>query len=402
MRYLFLGGMYPPQLRGKILIESKRGFQSAADTLQNALIEGLGSHNENLNVLTAPFISSFPFGSNFLFFKGLDYRCNSKINGKCISFINLPILKEFLIGYTLSDELYKWSKLDTKKKCLIVYSLQAYLLKAAIKAKMNDPNIIICLIIPDLPEFMNWNRIYTILGLKKKYTKYIYNNLKKSDYYVLLSKSMINKLELEEKKCLILEGLYSQIDIIKSTKIDNKNKIILYTGSLDKKYGIDNLLKAFNTIKNKNYRLWICGDGFMKKEIQLLQSKDKRVFYYGLLPREEILIMQKKATVLINPRLPEGDYTFFSFPSKTMEYLASGTPTIMYKLGGIPCEYFKYCFVPKDFTIDSLKEQIINVCEKNKNERVKFGRDAALFIKKYKNPSFQTQKIINMIESFAQ
>lgn len=401
MRYLFLGGVYPPQLYKRILTKSKRGFQSAADALQNALIEGLSLHNVGLNVLTAPFISSFPFGSSILFFKGSNYKHNLRIDSKSISFINLPVIKEFLIAESLSDELLKWSKLDNNKKCIIVYSLQVNLLKAAIKAKLNDPDIIICSIIPDLPEYMNSNRIYSLLGLRARALKYIYDNLKNVDYYVLLSKFMIEKLDLSEERCVIMEGIYSKTEGDSFTSFDKEEKIILYTGSLDKKYGIDNLLQAFKMIKDKNYRLWICGDGSMKKEVEVLQIYDDRIIYYGLLSREKVLFMQKKATVLVNPRLPKGDYTKYSFPSKTMEYLASGTPVILYKLDGIPVEYFQFCFVPKDLTVNSLKEKIISVCEMSEYERTKFGRYAAAFIRKNKNPSVQTKKIINLIQELS-
>lgn len=401
MRYLFLGGVYPPQLYRKIFTKAKRGFQSAADTLQKSLIEGLSLHNESINVLTAPWISSFPFGSNILFLKGLNYKQNQRIDSKCISYINLPVIKEFLIAEACSIELLMWSKLDNKKKCVIVYSLQANLLKAAITAKLNDPDIVICLVIPDLPEYMNYNRIYSLLGFKAKAINYIYDNLKYVDYYVLLSQFMIEKLDLDEERCVIMEGIYSKNKSDVITSIVEKEKIILYTGSLNEKYGIDNLLQAFKMIEDKNYRLWICGVGSMKKKVELHQSYDDRIVYYGLLPREEVLVMQKKATVLVNPRLPKGDYTKYSFPSKTMEYLASGTPAVLYKLDGIPAEYFQFCFVPEDLTVEGLKKKIVGVCGMSEYERTRFGMDAVEFIVKYKTPFFQTNKIINLIQGLS-
>ena len=63
-----------------------------------------------------------------------------------------------------------------------------------------------------------------------------------------------------------------------------------------------------------------------------------RIEFLGMLPRTDVLELQSKATILVNPRQPVGDFTKYSFPSKTIEYMASGTPLLMYKLPGIPEE----------------------------------------------------------------
>lgn len=59
-----------------------------------------------------------------------------------------------------------------------------------------------------------------------------------------------------------------------------------------------------------------------------MATKDRRIQYLGSIPHDEILQLQRTASLLVNPRTPEGIYTKYSFPSKTMEYLASGTPTL--------------------------------------------------------------------------
>ena len=41
----------------------------------------------------------------------------------------------------------------------------------------------------------------------------------------------------------------------------------------------------------------------------------------------------------MNPRSADAEYTKYSFPSKTIEYLATGVPVVMNRLPGIPEEY---------------------------------------------------------------
>ena len=52
----------------------------------------------------------------------------------------------------------------------------------------------------------------------------------------------------------------------------------------------------------------------------------------------------KEAKLLINLRNPEDKYTKYSFPSKTFEYMVSGTPFFTTKLEGIPSEYYNYLY----------------------------------------------------------
>ena len=80
-----------------------------------------------------------------------------------------------------------------------------------------------------------------------------------------------------------------------------------------------------------------------------------------------------------------------------MEYFASGTPTIMYKLEGIPEEYFKYCFISENNSITDLKNKIVEVANLSEEERYKIGLSARNFILENKNAKVQTQKIINLI-----
>ena len=54
-------------------------------------------------------------------------------------------------------------------------------------------------------------------------------------------------------------------------------------------------------------------------------QKDKRIIYWGVVEQKHVFEMQQQATLLVNPRKGHEEYTKYSFPSKTMEYMASGT-----------------------------------------------------------------------------
>ncbi|MFP3359960.1 glycosyltransferase, partial [Planococcus sp. SIMBA_143] len=93
-------------------------------------------------------------------------------------------------------------------------------------------------------------------------------------------------------------------------------KTLLYSGGLAEKYGVVSLINAFERLPNSNYRLIICGSGEAEEEIINATKRDNRIIFKGLLPREEVLQMQKDSHVLVNPRPNNDEYTKFSFPSK--------------------------------------------------------------------------------------
>jgi glycosyltransferase involved in cell wall biosynthesis len=144
--------------------------------------------------------------------------------------------------------------------------------------------------------------------------------------------------------------------------------------------------------------LCICGEGSFKNVILEYAKKDNRINYLGLLKREQVLLLQQKATILINPRNSNEEYTKYSFPSKTMEYMASGTPVVMFKLPGMPEEYVKYLGIIEDDSLETLQKTIVEWCEKSSDELYEFGNTAREFILKHKNAKIQTARIIDFLK----
>jgi glycosyltransferase involved in cell wall biosynthesis len=210
---------------------------------------------------------------------------------------------------------------------------------------------------------------------------------------------MAEALKIEDKPYMVMEGICtSQIDNSKIKK-DSKLKTIMYSGSLRYRFGIKNLLDAFSLIKDDNYRLILCGSGDMDDEINQLAKEDKRIIFKGYTRREDVLKRQRESTLLINPRQNNEEFTKYSFPSKTMEYMASGTPVLMYKLDGIPDEYNKYLDYVSDDTIEGLKNSIIKICERSEEKNIEQGKRAQKFVIEEKNNIKQTKRIIQFIKA---
>ena len=400
---LFLGGLFPKEMEREIYGKSIYKIQNAANVHQWGIINGLDNVLDTpVNILNLLFIGSYPKKYKDIYIKPYEF---SHINGakdKGVGFLNLTVIKQIYMGTVLNKPLKDWAKRNSEnKKVLIIYSAQNVFLNAAKRIKQYNKNIHICLIVPDLPAYMNIDKDKNILYriFKKFSVKNVFNKSFFVDSFVFLTEQM-NSYFKTDKPYIVIEGIVNSADIYRNKDVTNTSdytKNIVYTGALTKKHGIIELLNAFSCIKNENYRLIICGDGEIKKDLIELSKKDNRITCKGFLTREEILKLQKTATVLINPRQNNEKCTKYFFPSKTMEYMLSGNPVLCYKLDGIPDEYDDFLIYFNDNSIETMIKRIIEVCEMDKNERKIIGEKARKFVLKNKNGTVQARKIVNMI-----
>ena len=128
-------------------------------------------------------------------------------------------------------------------------------------------------------------------------------------------------------------------------------------------------------------------------------EKDSRISYLGLLPTEKVRELQRQVTLLVNPRHSAEEFTKYSFPSKTLEYMASGTPVLMSPLPSMPNEYKEYLYLFDDETVEGMSKAMADILAKDEKELSAKGIGAKSFIMERKNPKAQVEKIIEIINS---
>jgi glycosyltransferase involved in cell wall biosynthesis len=393
---LFIGGYYPKALEDLFFKKTKTGLDFAAHNLQEAIFKGFDQNKLNYQILNTPFLGSFPPYNKLLF---VPKYCSEDKKVKSISYVNLSYFKRWNIKKKIKTNVYEWCKNTKGEKVLLFYNFSAIGIINAIRKDFQTTKII--LLVTDLPEFMASNNSF-FTRINKKIDNFLGTNIVKSldnvDGYVLLTEHMTERLPIRDKPWMVMEGIYNTNDNVTNVPKE-PYKTILYTGNLGKRYGILDLLEAFTKIEKQNYRLWIRGNGECLKEINEAANKDKRILYFDQLSRTELIKLQKRATVLINPVHSHEEFTKFFFPSKTMEYMASGTPTLMSKLPCLPKEYEPYIYFFDDESVEGMKNKMIEICEKSQEELNEFGKKAAEFIHAQKNPFQQCIKIADFINS---
>ncbi len=386
----------------KDYIENIKGnYASADNTLQWKFIRGIEKNiGKGIYIISSPSIGKYPNKYKKIIIKTRKWSNGIGKENVRIGFVNLGIIKSIMRYIGFKNYLGRLiESLGNKDITLISYNTLPFQMKAIkeIKNKYNNVNII--LIVPDLPQYTYLEENISITNKIRRYIKNegLYKNLKYIDGFIALTKGIEEKVNKYKKPFMIIEGIASEKKMVLS-KENDEEKIILYTGTLRKKYGIMTLLEAFKDIEFSKYKLYICGKGEAEEDIKEYAISDKRIVYKGLVTQEEAIRLQSIATVLVNPRPNNDDFIKYSFPSKTIEYLSSGKPVICHRLDCIPSDYDEYLFYINDLSCRALKEKIIEVCEMSSEDRHKVGIRGQQFINTQKSESVQGAKVIKLAE----
>ncbi len=350
---LFLCGYFAKENEQEVLRQAKGRVEYSANIFQEKLIRGFQETGVRCKVVSAPFIGSYPDKSDLRIFRGF-----SVPQKQCtyVGFNNIWGIRNFSRAKALKKAIKSFIEEDRAKKLIVVYSVHTPFLEAAVYAKKKDPRIKICLIVPDLPEYMNLSRkISLIYRLGKKYDIKRFKKLNESvDSYMLLTEQMKEKIDIADKPYIVVEGIidsniFDRNEQIKRTlKKDERLTYIVYTGAMNQRYGIKDLVEAFETMPEKDFRLVLCGRGDMDQYVSAMAEKDSRILALGQVTADAARDWTLKADVLVNPRADNEEYTKYSFPSKDIEYLTTGNPVVAYVLSGMNKCYSEFVYQVKN------------------------------------------------------
>lgn len=134
----------------------------------------------------------------------------------------------------------------------------------------------------------------------------------------------------------------SRFDIAPTSKDKYQKPYIAFTGTMNnRKDGVDVLIKAFAKIADRypNYHLYLAGfwhyDVPMQDALIFDFRLQERVHRVGVLNREQIPPFVCNANLLVLSR-PDSHQAQGGFPTKLGEYLATGNPVCVTKVGEIP------------------------------------------------------------------
>ncbi len=360
----------------------KPAFQS--QKYHRLLIEGLAA-GAKVDVIANPPVNRSVFKKAFL---SLPEETEGGARYHYLPAIRNPILKALWVGF---GTFFKTISLAEKDSAVIVDGLNRVTALAGLLAAKAKG--IPCIgIVTDLPDMLGDG------GFSRKMANY---TIGKCSGYVLLTQAMNDRLNPNGKPYVILEG---HADIAMSEKkpspeLKQNPRVCLYAGGVSERYGLKNLVEGFRQAKIENARLHIYGPGSYVEELKRVAAEDPRLVYGGMLLSSQVVEKEMEATLLINPRPTNEEFVKYSFPSKTMEYMASGTPVLTTVLPGMPREYHPYVYLIEDETAEGIGKALKEVLSRSDEELFQKGSEARRFILENKNNVIQGKKILNLLET---
>ncbi len=370
-----------------------RGTLPQAQKYHQLLMEGLAEHIDGKIYA----ISALPVTRRWT--KQVKFPREEETVGKVHyiyeKFINLKYLRQ----YTRYRGTLKNIKRIYKENpdCVIVCDILNLSLAAAARKAGKKLGIPVITIVTDVPGHMVGGKV----GKKSLFTRLSESSFQKYDGYLLLTEAMNGIVNKDGKPYVVIEGHSDSKMRNVENLIDAKAtpKVMMYAGGIRKQYGIERMVNAFLRGGFEGWELHIYGDGDYRDELTALAEKNPTVKFFGTVSNAEVVKKQLQATVVVNPRPTDEEYVKYSFPSKTMECMASGTPLLTTRLPGMPSEYYDYVYFIDDESEDGMLEAFKSVFAKSCEELHEFGAKAKKFVLDEKSNIEQAEKFYEFIKT---
>lgn len=399
MKIFYCGSVCGGDVFNKTVAESKVKPSASAQNFETALIKGFSAcDGVEVTVASAESVAAFPNG-NRLFLKKRKDRLTSDITADIVPAINLPYIKNVCHANGTAAFFRRWLKTckADEPKCAFLYGLYPSVAKKMLK-ECRKSGCSIFAVITDVPATMfTYTKSKNILKrlFSGSYRNRAVGLQDKFDGYVFLTKQM-SEAVAPSKPFVVIEAiadstLFDSLPDVKKAE----PRTVMYAGALYRKYGVDMIVSAFE--KNENdCELQLFGSGDMESELAEKSKENPRIRYCGRVSRDEILKREREATLLLNFRNGEDEYTKYSFPSKMTEYMLSGTPLFTSRLDGIPEEYYAYVYSTSAKDAEQLAREMDEILSDGE-ALSEMGRRAREFVMNKKNEKCQAGKIVDFL-----
>lgn len=396
MKILYISALSSERLIHQIYNKTGVNPGFAVQKFSRLLAKGFVANNVDIVAFTCPPITRDYYQNPLAM---LDKEEENEIIYKYIPFLNFPILKHLSVMFYTFFYVLFWGLRNRKEKTIICDVLTVSASAGALLAtKINRIQSVG--VVTDIYNQMVSSSQSTFNSLVTKTANFVHDiyvtNFSK---YILLTEPMTNLVNPRKRPYIVMEALCDQTIQNESIVAYSKSepRTIVYAGGLFEKYGLKMLVEGFIKADVENVNLLLYGDGPYVDELNEVCKSHTNVIYKGIAPNEVVVEEELKASLLVNPRFSTEELTKYSFPSKNMEFMVSGTPLLTTKLPGMPKDYYPFVFLFEDETIDGYAEAITKALQLSEQELNEFGNKAKNFVLNNKSNFQQAQRVLNFI-----
>lgn len=397
MKILFVGSLVSRESMEYLNSVSKKKASVAPVNYETMLIRGLSQAGAQVECLSIPPVAAYP-GSRLMFMPDKMETLDGRVDLHWLPFCNIQGIKQGSIERTVRKHLKNWLEENKNEPDKLVFLYSIY-------PPYAEPSIELCraykchvsTVITDLPEYM-----YTWRGgngLARKLNEMMRDRMMRiqdqCDSYVLFTEKMAERMGVEHKPFMVSEG-FSDVSIFDNIEEMEKypTKTVIYAGNLSRLYGIRALVDGFMRVQGE-YELHLYGAGEDEAYIKNAAEKDKRIKFFGRVSRDEVLRALKRSHLIVINKPTADDYSNYSFSSKMLECMVSGTPVLTTRVGGMPEEYCDYFLFFDREDASGVKESIERMMKLGNTQLKYIGEDAKRFAIEKKNYKAMTLQIYN-------
>lgn len=383
-----------------------KAFSRAGNMCQDLLIKGFlkAGLSPSLLLSLRP-VPSFPGSQQLIYPPVSKTMIEENILLDFLPFINITPLKQLSVGFSALFYLLRWGRRKqniARKKVIYTYNISVPPgIFTLLGAKLTGSKAIVMVYDIGVPGVTVPNSFFYRIDywLHKK-------TLPLFDGLVVITDAIVNDFAPKVPHLRIEGGISNDLitQYQKTTATSRRNQdcfTIATAGRLDDLNGINEILEAFASINNTSFRLHIAGIGPLEGLVRDAAEKDSRIIFHGFLPFEQIIKLYVTSDLLINMRLTQRINTCYFFPSKIMEYLASGVPVVTTCPGNMAVEYGEFAYLLHNETAEALAYMLLAVASLPKEKRRERGKAAQLHMAKYKTWDVQAEKIVHFLDCIA-
>ncbi len=242
-----------------------------------------------------------------------------------------------------------------------------------------------------------------------KTSKIMMKALCEVDLFAVMTNTLIKYYKQIAKPDAKFMHLPMTVDLTRFNEVKStdayKKPYIAFTGTMtNQKDGVDVLINSFAKIANKypKYHLYLAGfwhyDVPMQEKLIADFGLQDRIHYIGVLNRDQIPVFVGNASLLVLSR-PDSHQAQGGFPTKLGEYLATGRPVCVTKVGEIP-DYLEdnvSAFMAEPGDVDSFADAMDRaLCDEANAKRV--GANGRKVAEEEFNAQVQAKRLVEFLE----
>jgi glycosyltransferase involved in cell wall biosynthesis len=358
------------------ILETDSNMPTQTATFAWALVDALRSAGASVTLLSSAPASSYPLNPQVRFRGG---RFTDKgVDGETLGFVNLVVLKHltrFAACLTRGTRaLRRWHP-----DVLLIHGVHSpFLLYGLIARRLLGTRTVVVLTDPPGVRTPSDGRV---VGMLKRLDAVLVRRALRSVDGVIALTVPLAADYAPVTPSIVLEGILADTTTSPPATSSGQGFRAMYAGGLLASYGVERLVRAFRSVAPETARLALFGKGELRAWIDEQAAIDPRIENVQFAPRRAILEKYASADLLIQPRPTDQDFVRYSFPSKLLEYMASGTPVLSTRLSGIPATYQPHLYWIDDDSVDGVARSLATVMALPADERRAKGAGGASFVR---------------------